>query len=192
MKKLACLGLLAFAGCDGGNAAFNDAAAGVEGIYQVSAYTRNDAACAPGGDSQLGNDKFAVAFTQTIFGNHVLTVTSCASAADCRAKLADMRANEPVLLDFQFAVSELAANDVLVGFGASTGFSDGGVCRQGEVTETKLELIGSQLRIEQAITLADDYAAEDGFCTTALAQKNADGNACSQLELLTAELLEVL
>jgi len=191
MKNLACLALLALTACDDNNGAFDDAAASAEGIYQVTSYTRNEAACAPGGTSQLGTDRFAVAFTQTIFGSRVLTVTSCASVADCRAKLADMRAQEPVLLQFQYAVNELDG-DLLAGTGASTGFSEDGVCTAGEVMKTKLELVGAQLRIEQAITIADDYAPDDGFCTTTLAQKFAEGNVCSRMEALTAELLEVL
>jgi hypothetical protein len=133
-----------------------------------------------------------VAFTQTVFGGSVLTVTSCASAADCRAKLADMRANEPVLLEFQFAASEVGANASLLGRGAATGFQEDGVCTSGEVTRTTIELVGSQLRVEQAITIADDYLPDTGFCTTELAQKFAGDNSCSRMELLTAELLEVL
>lgn len=191
MKKLVCLAALVFAACDSGDVAFDDAAANVEGIYQVTAYTRNDAACSPGSDSLLGQDRFAVAFTQTIFGEHVLTVTSCASVADCRAKLADMRANEPVLLDFQFSANAVA-NSVLVGEGASTGFAEDGVCTGGEVSATSIELVGSRLRVEQAITIADDYLPENGFCTTDLAQRFAEDNTCSQLEVLTAELVEVL
>lgn len=192
MQKLACLALVVFTACDAHDAAFDDAAASVEGIYQVTAYTRNEAACTAGGTSLLGNDRFAVAFTQTIFGSRVLTVTSCASAADCREKLADMRANEPVLLDFQFSVNELAADDTLAGLGASTGFEQDGVCTEGSLARTKLELIGTRLQVEQAITIADDYLPDGGFCTTELAQKFAEDNACSQLEVLTAELLEVL
>lgn len=191
MKQLAWLGLL-LAACGGDAGAFGESAAGVEGIYQISSYTRNDAACAPGGASVLGRDRFAVAFTQQIFGSDVLSVTSCASAADCRDKLADMRAQEPVLLDFQFVASELGANEALVGHGASTGFEEDGVCTQGEVTETRIELIGTQLRIEHAITIADDYLPDDGFCTTELSQRFARDNACSEMEVLTAELLEVL
>lgn len=191
MKKLVCLGALLFAACDDGDAAFGDAAANVEGIYQVTAYTRNDAGCAPGSTSQLGQDRFAVAFTQTIFGDRVLTVTSCASAADCRAKLADMRAQEPVLLEFQFSANAVS-NSVLVGRGATTGFTEDGVCTRGEVSATTIELLGSRLRVEQAITIADDYLPDNGFCTTTLAERFAENNTCSQMELLTAELLEVL
>ena len=119
-------------------------------------------------------------------------MTSCASVPDCREKLADIRAGEGFALDFQFAVDEVGEGDVLIGHGVSTGCGSDGVCTMGEVTKTTLQLIGLQLRIEEAITLADDYPADDGFCTTDLAKKNAEGNACSQMEVLTADLIEVL
>ena len=57
---------------------------------------------------------------------------------------------------------------------------------------TELELIGAQLRVEQSITIADDYLPDNGFCTTTFAQKFAARNPCTQLETLTAELLETL
>ena len=195
MTKLACLaGFIAIiaAGCtENTPSTFDDTAKNMEGIYQVSSLSRNAAACSPGGASLLGTDRFAVAFTQTIFGNRVLTVTSCASAADCREKLADMRAQEPVSLQFQYAANEIDG-EALSGLGADSGFEEDGVCTQGALMSTKLERVGSQLRVEQSITIANDYLPDNGFCTTTLAQKFAESNACSQMETLTAELLETL
>ena len=191
MKKW--LGLvLCVAACGEGESDFEQAALGVEGIYAVQAYTRNETACTPGGVDALANDRFVVAVSQELFGQKFLSVTSCASAADCRAKLVDIRTGGGYQLEFQFVVSAVSG-DTLTGQGASTGFGDHGVCTGGDVTATKLELLGTRLSIEQRITLADDYPADsEGFCTTELAKKHAEGNACSQMELLTAELLEVL
>ena len=191
MTKFAWLAI-ALAACDNGTAAFDEAAAPVEGIYQVTSYTRNDAACAPGTSSQLGQDTFAIAFMQDIFGTPVLSMMSCASPADCRAKLADMRAEKPVQIEWMFSVNEVGDNNVLVGRGADSGFREDGVCTKGEAIDTELALDGSQLRIERAITIANDYLPDNGFCTTELARKFAKGNTCSQMELVTAELVEAL
>jgi hypothetical protein len=182
------------AGCsDDGDADLVRVASGIEGIYSVTSYTRNEQTCEPGGASQLGDDKFAVVVLQKFVGQHYLSITSCESAADCREKLADIRAGESYSIEFQFAVDKVGDGDVLAGAGVSTGFGGGGTCTGGEVWTTKLELVGMQLRIEQAITLADDHPDDgDGFCTTDLTRKHAERNDCSQMEVLIADLLEVL
>src|SRR4051812_13979953 len=84
--------------------AASDPADAVTGIYQVSAFTHNDAACAPGGDSQLGSDTFAIVTKADVFGTGILHVMSCASAADCRAKQAKLDGGELVTIDFSFDV----------------------------------------------------------------------------------------
>lgn len=187
------LGLvLCVAACGEGEGEFEQAATAVEGIYQVQTYTRNEQACSSGGVDAIDNDRFAVAVQQQLLGQRFLSVVSCASAIDCRAKLDDIRAGHGYTLEFQFVVSE-ADGDLLRGAGASTGFGSSGTCTRGEVTATTLELVGTSLAIEKRITVADDYPADsDGFCTTELTRKYAEGNACSQLEVLTAALVEVL
>ena len=192
MTKFALPLILALAACDGSNAAFDEAAAPAEGIYRVTSYTRNDAACAPGSTSQLGQDTFAVAFMQDVFGTPVLSLMSCASAADCRTKLADMRAEKPVQIEWMFSVNEVGENNALIGRGADSGFREDGVCTKGEAIDTELVLSGSQLRLERAITIADDYLPDNGFCTTELARKFAQDNTCSQMEVVSAELVEDL
>jgi uncharacterized membrane protein len=192
MTKFALPLVLALAACDSSTAAFDEAAAPVEGIYRVTQYTRNDAACAPGQTSLLGQDTFAVAFMQDIFGTPVLSLMSCGSIADCRVKVADMRAEKPVQIEWMFSVNEVGDNNVLIGRGADSGFREDGVCTKGEAIDTEIALAGSQLRIERAITIANDYLPDNGFCTTELARKFAKGNTCSQMEVVTAELVEAL
>jgi hypothetical protein len=171
---------------------FVDAAAQVEGIYRVTTYTRNDQACVPGGASLLTKETFAFAATQELFGITLLDVFSCDAPADCRAKLAKLDAGGGFGLDFGFSVSSVD-REVLVGDGASTGFAEGTVCIGGEVTRTRLVVEGATLRLQQEITIADSYPADaDGFCTTDAAKAAARGNACSALEVLTADFVEPL
>ena len=138
----------------------DDLASEMEGIYQVSAYTHNDAACAPGGSSQLGSDTFAFVKTQTFFGQKLVEVLSCASPADCHAKAAALEAGQSFGIEFSFGASELGGEGTLVGHGADTGFGENGVCVGGEATVTTLFLDGDVLQVEHGITIADDYPVD--------------------------------
>lgn len=189
------LALSLAAGCTGGSSSdFDDVAADVTGIYRVSTYTHNDQACEPGGTSKLGTDGFAIATTHVIFGIHFLTVTSCASPDDCRQKQALIDGGTAIVpIQFSYAVQFVGAGGTLTGQGADTGFGSGGVCTDGAVSATTLSLTGTALRIEQAITIADDYAQDaQGFCSTDAAKAAASGNSCSELEVLTADFAEAL
>jgi hypothetical protein len=184
---------LATAACSGGSS-FDDVAAGVTGIYHVQDYTLNEQVCEPGGTSQLGSDGFAIATTHD-FGLHVLTVISCASPGDCRQKQAASDAGQGFAIQFGYTVHAVGPGGSLLGEGADTGSVTGGgrICAGGSISATTLGLTGTALRIEKAITPADDYPqAANGFCTTDSAKVAAIGNACSRFELLTADFAEDL
>ena len=191
MQRLAVLiSLASLTACTSND--FVDAAAQVEGIYRVTTYTRNEQACVPGGASLLTKETFAFAATQQVLGLAVLDVFSCDDPADCRDKLAKLGTGGAFGLDFGFSVSDVQKG-VMLGEGASTGFAEGGTCTGGEVTRTRLVVEGTTLRLQQEVTAADDYPADaDGFCTSDAAKAAARGNACSALEVLTAELIEPL
>jgi hypothetical protein len=196
MTKLAVLSLALMA-CGGGSnedsSEFEAAAASMEGIYQVQSYTRNDSACSPGGESILGGDGFAAAYTQKFLGITLLSVISCDSPQDCRDKLAAEQRGEGFQIDFLFSVELLGNDGELIGSSASTGFGDGSVCTDAELGDTVLTLAGSELRLEQAITIADDFPVDgDGFCTTVAASEAAEGKSCSEMEVLTATFFEPL
>lgn len=194
MKQRFGFGLLALLGLGacGGGGELGELASEMEGIYQVSAYTRNEAACAPGGESVLGQDGFVFVVRQELFGQDFVSAMSCSSITDCRDKHARLEAGELFGVDFSFAVSQVGVNGTLIGQGASSGFSEGELCVEGELTTTTFALDGDTLLVEQTITLANDYPADGGFCTTAGAQAAAEGNACSQMETLTATFVEPL
>lgn len=176
-----------------GSSDFEDTAAAAEGIYQVAGYTRNDASCAPGGESRLGSDTFAAAFSSTNFGISTLEIVSCASIADCRDKVAAAKAREGYTYDFGFTLTEVGQNGALTGEGVSSGFDNGEVCTEGEVSSTLLTLTGDALRLEQAISIAADYPIDDhGGCNTGDAQQAAEGSTCSAMEVLTATFVAPL
>lgn len=195
MKLLAILGLALTACTSSGSSdpsEFEETAAGVEGIYRVQSYTRNDSSCAPGGESLLGSERFAAVFSGEALGRPFLHILSCASAANCRDNVAAAKSGTGFLIDFSFFLTGVGQNGALTGAGTSTGFGDGEVCREAELTTTLLTLVDESLRLEQAITIAADYPAEDGSCSTTAAQQAAEGATCSAMEVLTATFLETL
>ncbi len=173
---------------------FETVALSMEGIYRLDAHTANTAACAPGGESLLGNgnDGFVVVKNEPFFGFSNLSLMSCASPSDCRAKLAALSGGEGVNIDFSFAVQEIDGDGALVGRGANTGFNEDGMCVDGSITATTVTLAGQTLAIAQRITIADAYPQDDGFCTTDLAKEAAAGNSCSEMIQLSGTFVESL
>jgi hypothetical protein len=88
------------AACGGSGNSFDDLASEMTGIYRVTAFTHNTAACVPGGDSVLGSEQFAAITSEDFFGQSVVSAISCASVADCRDKITRRAAGEPFVLDF--------------------------------------------------------------------------------------------
>jgi hypothetical protein len=167
----------------------------VEGIYQVNSHTMNEQACSPDGATPVADtEHFVVATVQDVFGTPVLQLASCASVAACR-DLAARMATDFVSFEYGFTLSRADGELALLGDGATTGFRDGNVCRLGDISTTKLIRsadVPTTLHIEKSITIADDYAAKDDVCDTNAAREAARGNACSQLETLTATFVEPL
>lgn len=153
-----------------------------EGIYQVSTRLHNADACNTGGESIVGAETFALVTKRKQFGGSALEVFSCASPEDCRQKLARLDAGEGVSAEFIYTEGRMV----------STGYSDGsGHCTDADITETTLRVVDGVLQVEQKITVAADYDVDaDGFCTTTLAQRAAEGHSCSQHESLSATLAE--
>lgn len=172
---------------------FGDAAAELSGIYKISTYTRNDTACAPGGGSLLEptSDGYLVTLEQELFGTPILTLFSCESPSDCRLKANKAAAGELSSSDFAFQMNE-TEGDALVGHGASSGVFQNGKCIGGSALDTKLTRNGVALTIEQKETPAGAFDAEDGICWTDAAREHAEGNSCTAMEQLTAELVEAL
>jgi hypothetical protein len=199
MNKLTTFALLALSATACTTQDQNDVSS-IEGIYKVSARSHNDAACAPGGSSTLGNDTFALVTSSEAVGHQFLQVISCASPDDCRAKQAKLAAGQLVTDQFSYTVDATSSplvvdgnTDVYTSQGASTGELSGASCVMGEVTSTSFRITGSSLQVNQEITVAADYPAINGTtCTTDAAQTAAAGQSCSQFEELDATLVETL
>jgi hypothetical protein len=177
----------------GSGGSFEELSSEMEGIYRVTSHTRNEAACVPGGDSILGTDGFAIMKRMPFFGDiEILNVFSCASPADCRARLAQFEAGEAVPNELSFSASEAGPNGTVIGQSAGTGFSEGNVCTGGELTTSTFALTADGIRIETGVVIAPDYPSDDGLCSTTATQRAASGVACSEMEILEADFVESL
>ena len=186
-----------FAGACGedDDSGFDDAADAVVGIYQVTTWTRNADACEPGGESLLseGGHSHAVAYKGSGFGIKFLQLMSCANPADCREKVRELEGGGGVSSEFGYTFTS-ASGDTLTGGSVSTGFGRDGTCSGASVTSVSLErLDDSAIKVEEEITIADDYPEDsEGFCTTDAAKAAARGKSCSEFELLEAAWVEGL
>ena len=192
-RGLLLIGISTIACSSGSDTDFDAVASSMEGIYGVSAYTRNDDACTPGGESRLRDDRFAFVARFEFFGTSLLSVTSCASVADCRNKLAMSRAGGAYAIDFGFNATSLGTDGALLGETVNSGFADHGSCTGGEVNSSTVSLAGSALHIDVTTIRANDYPVDGrGFCSSDAAARAARGNACTKLETVSAVFLEAL
>jgi len=188
MKTLA-FALLALTACVDDNPELGPEADRVEGIYRVDAHVMNQTSCATGGESVGDTHKFAFAKRVHLQGVTWLQIYSCASLEACRDAAAATQFEG--VTEFDFALTDHIDHQ-LIGQGASTGYSDGAMCRSPEAWETTLELVGDALHISRAIRVGADYEAQAGYCTTELGSAAADDAPCSKRESLDAKFLERL
>ncbi|CAN5922861.1 hypothetical protein BH11MYX3_BH11MYX3_39310 [soil metagenome] len=192
MKILSSLAfsLFALSACatDGG---FTDRASQVEGIYRVDSHLLNEASCSPGGAKVNDTDAFAFAKRSEVFGHELLQIYSCKSLADCRQKAAQKQLSGAI--DFGFTLSDVDG-EALTGTQATTGFTSGGgeTCTRPELSSIVLDLEGDALHLTKSTRIGKDYRAEDGFCTTDKGRAATEDAPCSQMETLTATMLEAL
>jgi hypothetical protein len=193
---LVSLTLSSLVGCTDDGPAVEPSLLRYEGIYEVLQHTENTSACSQQGAVAFADtEKFVVATVEHIFGTPFLNIASCASPAACRDLAAKLARDEFVTYEFGYALERPDGETDLVGGGASTGFLDGNVCKEGSVHETRLFGPADQpsaWRIDKRITIADDYPADGQTCWTDAAKTAARGNECSQLEHLSVRLVERL
>jgi hypothetical protein len=190
MKLLSsfALSLLALSACTSDD--FGDRASEVEGIYRVDSHLLNEAACSPGGTAFTDDDAFAFAKRASVLGHDFLQIYSCASLADCRAKAA--QAQFQGALSFSFTLTAVDG-DALTGSEVTTGFtSSNGTCTMPELSDLSLDFDGSVLRIEKSTRIGQDYPGQGGYCTTDKGRASAEKASCSEMETLSATLVEPL
>src|SRR5687768_8626053 len=135
---------------DSGNPLTRETALAFEGVYQLTHYTENASGCDTEGASLLEttDDAWFVLVARTVLGTQTLELVSCADAADCAAKVEEIRNFGLYTIDFQATLSSEVSVDELGGFSASTGFEENGRCVERDYTDHVLTRNGDAVRLE--------------------------------------------
>jgi hypothetical protein len=166
-----------------------------EGIYQIQTYTHNEQSCTEEGQSVLEQrtERFLFVVSSFLLGQPYVMAASCASVDDCKGKLAKARAMEASLAEFSFSFTTAIDDHTVGGRVADTGSSGGGaLCTDSTINDRTLTRAADKsIRIEDKMTLAGDHPKDsDGFCSSDGTLAAAVGKSCSQLDALTAQLIE--
>ena len=167
----------------------------VEGIYRVDALTQNTATCDAPGATALADDRdhMLVLSGHDAFGSWIRS-DGCADPADCRQRLAALRADRGVTVTFSYVVRQ-ASGDHLEGQWVTTGFSGGpsGLCTDAVSSNIELAQPGEgTVRIEARSVVLDHPPDAEGICWTGDTEKAAAGQPCNQLDIVAATRIEAL
>lgn len=190
MRLLACVVVLAACGGDDGGGGGGDGTTALEGIYTITAWTRNETGCAGEGPSVLATEssEFLLVRNSSFFGQQFIELIPCTTLAQCRIDAAD-----DVVQVSQFgSVSEGSDSAGWTG-GRVTAGGSGGTC-SGTVTNTTLTSPAAMtIRIDAETRPTGDFPTDaDGFCTTDDAQEAAATQPCDGLDVLQATFTEAL
>jgi hypothetical protein len=154
----------------------------LEGIYNVTAWTENTAGCGAEGASVLEtmSDKAIYVEEDEFFGEKFVAAVHCTDEADCRAK-AGM---DTLFLDGFFF--ESGGDDD--GWKGQTVFASGTDMCSGQVIDHAMSGdVGTSIRIESRTRESRPFAKDsEGFCDTDDAREAAEGQPCTELEVLSA------
>jgi hypothetical protein len=182
-------------GCDGVAADSNTmeglpdgAAASFEGVFELTAWTQNDADCDSAGMDVLAmsSDLHFALVASEVFGQSTLRLMSCIDVADCLDKVDAVRNKQPYSFQFGAVLSEQVSADELTGFTATTGFEENGTCTMREFEEHTLVRAGDTASLDNRVKGLADKPAEDGFCIVdaASAAQEAASASCVSVSAL--------
>ncbi len=171
----------------------------LEGIYDVSAFTRNEAGCTEGASvlTTLKDHKFVV-FSQVILGIQIVNVTSCGDEAQCRNVVQQARANGIYSFEYSLMLSASESDGSLSGFEATTGgYSEEkpDMCtRRTYVTHHMTSEADGTLRIESRTTALADVPQDDGVCWAEPKKEKAEaaGRPCTGLQVFEGARVSAL
>ncbi|MBX3158533.1 MAG: hypothetical protein KF773_21365 [Deltaproteobacteria bacterium] len=169
--------LLPLAACGGG------LDTDLEGVYLLDDWTANPAGCNAEGPSRLANENDKALFVEIadFLGVKFVNAVTCTDVAECKAKAA-----EDTLFLGGFAFE--GGNDKDGWKGRSSFASGNNTTCSGSVVDFVMTGDGTKLRIESRRTDASGFTpnASSGFCEADDAVKAAQGQPCTELEVITA------
>ena len=166
-----------------------------QGVYRLDSFTENKDGCSVEGTSALTDQgDHLIVFGGEDSAGYAIHVALCADPADCRktmqARLSRQGGFTESLLDLEFRKD---AGDHFEGGQVNTGFNNGPVCTNAELTSATLGRVNQgRIRLEARTVITDHPADDKGVCWTDGTIKAAMGKPCSRLRLANATRLEPL
>jgi hypothetical protein len=175
-----------------GSACGSDSLTGLEGIYVIDAWNRNDVSCADPGPSVLGMEGQTHFYikTETFFSKFV-NVKACVSLAECEMQSSD---DDTIHLG-DFGTFEDGNDDD--GWTQRSGYAfdgDGDGTCDGTVTTSTLttDATGVVFREDQIDVMFPARTGEQDECPEDAALDAAQGQPCTQLEVVHGVLVQEL
>lgn len=155
----------------------------LEGIYQVTAWTRNSTACdAEGMSVATTHDPFFYIKDESILGQHFVNVEGCMDLAECNTKAND----KDTIHIGEFTFEDGSDSSGWKSHNAFA-FEVQGQC-QGGVTDTVMTNAAMAIRIEKRHVEAVPFppSTGDDECPDDKVDTAAAGQPCDELEVVTA------
>ena len=164
-----------------------------QALYKIDSFTENRAGCEAEGASVLAEDRdhLIVFLTKDLFGQ-ALHAHACGDPTACRSEMTARLSGGgwAVRFDVELRARE---GETLTGRTITTGFSDGAICKGGELTTSALQRpADGKLRLEARTITVDHPKDKEGICWTSGTESAAAGQPCGRLRVITASRLEVL
>lgn len=184
-SSIIALASIGTASCDDGIAS---KAAGLLGIYEITAWNQNEAGCSEEGPSIVAEQQEShfILTSESVLGTEFLALTLCTDLDDC-----DARARSGATLG-GFGLTTGDAEAGFEGAGASAGTNfDTGRC-QGEARDFRLQVVDADsLRLQIETTRVEDFpTGDEDVCWTDDARATAKTLPCTSLETITGRLVE--
>jgi len=180
--RISLLGLvvLGCGGGDGGGTSF-------EGIYRVETWTQNRMACdAEGPSVAMSHEPLFYVKNESFLGSKFVNVNSCLDIATCSSE-----ANDADTIHIGSFAFEQGNDSSGWSTRSAFAFDVQGQC-QGGVTETKMTISQTSIRIEQKHVEAVPFppVAGEDECPDAKVEEAAAGQPCDELEVVTATFMQ--
>jgi hypothetical protein len=183
-KRAAWAVALAVGACGG-----DDDGSEHEGIYEVDTWTLNDTACGAEGPSVLATQSQTTFYLklENFLGAKFLNMNFCDDTAECEMLAADEGTIHLGMYGFEGSDGGGWASEWF------SGFPDMNEVCQGEYVEAALAGTDQGIRVDVRSTAAGGFAPDaDGFCDDEAGKQAAEGQPCTQLEVIAASRVGAL
>lgn len=178
--RITLLGLLLI-GCGG-----DDDGTAFEGIWRADTWTENTMGCTEGPSVLATRDAFFYTKNESFLGQSFVNVKGCDDIATCK-----MEANDDDTINIGMFGFDEGSDGAGWTVHNVSGFSFQGQC-EGSVGDGKLTISATTWRIEGRTVDVAPFPAGTGDepCPEDKVEKAAEGQPCTQLEVVTATFME--